>query len=55
MIGNIVLTSDTPTTGISNLRINNEAESKTYDLSGRQVNGKKAGVVIKNGKKYISK
>lgn len=55
MIGNIVLSSDTPTTGISNFHVNNEADSRNYDLSGRQVNGKKAGVVIKKGKKYISK
>ena len=55
MIGNIVLTSDTPSTGIRNLLLNTKNSGKTYDLSGRQVSGKATGVIIKNGHKYISK
>lgn len=55
MIGNIVLTSDTPSTGIRNLLLNTKNAGKTYDLSGRQVSGKATGVIIKNGHKYISK
>ena len=55
MIGNIVLTSDTPSTGIRNLLLDTKNAGKTYDLSGRQVSGKATGVIIKNGHKYISK
>ena len=55
MIGNIVLTSDTPSTGIRNLLLNTKNSGKTYDLSGRQVSGKATGVIIKDGHKYISK
>ena len=55
MIGNIVLTSDTPSTGIRNLLFDARNAGKTYDLSGRQVSGKATGVIIKDGHKYISK
>lgn len=55
MIGNIVLTSDTPSTGIRNLLFDAKDAGKTYDLSGRQVSGKATGVIIKNGHKYILK
>lgn len=55
MIGNIVLTSDTPSTGIRNLLLDAKDAGKTYDLSGRQVSGKATGVIIKNGHKYILK
>lgn len=55
MIGNIVLTSDTPSTGIRNLLFDAKNAGKTYDLSGRQVSGKATGVIIKNGHKYILK
>lgn len=55
MIGNIVLTSDTPSTGIRNLLFDTKNAGKTYDLSGRQVSGKATGVIIKDGHKYISK
>lgn len=55
MIGNIVLTSDTPSTGIRNLLLDTKNAGKTYDLSGRQVSGKATGVIIKGGHKYISK
>ncbi len=55
MIGNIVLTSDTPSTGIRNLLFDARNAGKTYDLSGRQVSGKATGVIIKNGHKYILK
>lgn len=54
IIGNLVLTSDTPT-GINNLLVDNKKEGKTYDLRGCQVNGKATGIVIKNGHKYIYK
>ncbi len=55
MIGNIVLTSDTPSTGIRNLLFDARNAGKTYDLSGRQVSGKATGVIIKDGHKYILK
>ena len=55
MIGNLVLTSDTPTTGIHSLLLDNKEEGRSYGLSGRQVNGKMTGIVIRNGHKYISK
>ena len=55
MIGNIVLTSDTPSTGIRNLLLDTKNAGKTYDLSGRQVSGKATGVIIKDGHKYILK
>ena len=54
MIGNIVLTSDTPT-GIHNLLLDTKNDGKAYDLNGRQVQGKVNGVVIKNGRKYVEK
>lgn len=43
-----------PYVGISPLTIS-PATGKTFDMSGRQVDGNYKGIVVKNGKKYIEK
>lgn len=49
-----VTVSQGATEGVQTVVTSKVANSKTYDLSGRQVNGKK-GLVVRDGKKFIVK
>jgi hypothetical protein len=40
---------------ISTLTVNNPASSAAYNLAGQRVSKDYKGIVVKNGKKYISK
>lgn len=42
-------------TGINDIKLNNKANGKIYDLSGRQVSKPAHGLYIMNGKKYVVK
>ena len=42
------------TAAIDGIQMDAEQNGKVYDLSGRMVSGKRKGVYIQNGRKYVS-
>ncbi len=54
IVGNQTYKLTSKTVAIDGIQMDAEQNGKVYDLSGRMVSGKRKGVYILNGRKYVS-